>query len=859
MSTELNLFISYSHRDEKQVEDFIKHIKPLEINGLIKKWYDRKIVGGAEFQDDIDNNLDKADIVCLFVSCDFLASEACLKEKRRAISLRQQKGVAVVPIILSPCGWSDDKDLCTKLALPTDGKPITSFSDSREAMQLVYEGLKNAICRENSIRQLKNSASFLAFLQNTELLTKAHSQKEEVLVDDIFVYPELNKYNNAREFETKVSSSKLIEEFFSSSKTLIAGENQSGKTTLCKKIYMQLRKLNFVPVYISGEDNFRGKISNIMERAYSEQYENVAFQEIEKRRIVPMFDDFHIGKNKEKRMRELSNYDRQIIIVDDIFTLNFKDEQLISSFTHFKIIEMSPLLRSELIAKWTSLSDKKTAGDAHANEIYKKTDSTKEVVDATLGKIIGAGVMPAYPFFLLSILSTYETFSKPLDQEITSQGYCYQALIYLYLRKQKVENEDIDTYINFLTEFAFFFYKAKKSEITEYELDSFLEEYVKKYNLPVKKEKLLKNLRKSHLIAADSLNNYSFCYPYLYYFFAAKYLAEHIETSKDVLDSIIRNLHKDENAYIAIFVCHHTRNTSVLDEILLNSYMLFDKFRPATLSKEELSFFDEHAEGIIEAALPPACANPEKEREKRLIRQAEIERSREAEKRTESEEENNDLTMALRRSIKTVEVMGTIIKNRAGSLEKTKLEEIFTEAMKVHLRVLSSFFDVIKNVDQQQQAVGYIANQLNKFTENKAAEDRAAGRKVKELSKEELLKISKRIFWNMNLFVIHGLIEKVIHSLGSNKLIEIVEKICTAENSPSAFLVKHGIFMWYQKNLQVDNIAEEFRKPDFSDTAKRVMRYMIVNHCALHVIDFKNKQKIENKLGIPSTKLLKGL
>lgn len=286
--------------------------------------------------------------------------------------------------------------------------------------------------------------------------------------------------------------------------------------------------------------------------------------------------------------------------------------------------------------------------------------------------------------------------------------------------------------------------------------------------------------------------------------------------------------------------------------------MLFDKFKPATLSKEELSFFDEQAEGIIEAALPHASSSPEKEREKRLIRQAELENRKEDEKRTESEDENNDLTMALRRSVKTVEVMGTIIKNRAGSLEKTKLEEIFTEAMKVHLRVLSSFFEVIKNVDQQQQAVGYIANHLNRITENKAAEDRAAGRKVKELSKEELLKISKRIFWNMNLFVIHGLINKVIHSLGSNKLIEIVKKICAAENSPAAFLVKHGIFMWYQKNLQVDDIAEEFRKPDFSDTAKRVMRYMIVNHCALHVIDFKSKQKIENKLGIPTTKLMKG-
>jgi len=32
--------------------------------------------------------------------------------------------------------------------------------------------------------------------------------------------------------------------------------------------------------------------------------------------------------------------------------------------------------------------------------------------------------------------------------------------------------------------------------------------------------------------------------------------------------------------------------------------------------------------------------------------------------------------------------MGCILKNRAGSLEKTKLEELFEEAMNIYLRIL---------------------------------------------------------------------------------------------------------------------------------------------------------------------------
>jgi len=77
--------------------------------------------------------------------------------------------------------------------------------------------------------------------------------------------------------------------------------------------------------------------------------------------------------------------------------------------------------------------------------------------------------------------------------------------------------------------------------------------YTKKFALPIKKEIILKNL--SETLAVDSFNNYSFHYPYLYYFFVAKYLAENIEKSDiwEEIKNMIQNLHVDENAYITVF------------------------------------------------------------------------------------------------------------------------------------------------------------------------------------------------------------------------------------------------------------------------------------------------------------------
>ena len=526
--------------------------------------------------------------------------------------------------------------------------------------------------------------------------------------------------------------------------------------------------------------------------------------------------------------------------------MNTKDEKLIGSFVHFKIRELKPSLRYELVKKWVSLTDKQIRGIYTENNLYQNIDKTTELIDSTLGKIIGRGIMPAYPFFILSVIVTYETFAMPLDQEITSQGYCYQAFIYFYLRKQGVRNDEIDIYINFLTELAFYFYREKKHELSPDDFTSFMEWYVEEYNLPIKQETLLKNLRQ--IVSVDSFNNYSFRYPYLYYFFVAKYLAEHIEDSeiKKEIKKIMNNLHVNENAYIAIFIAHHSRNIKILEEIKNNALCLFDKYKPATLTKDEVKFFDKQADIIVKAVLPPANTAPEKERVNRLKNQDKLEQSQKDVEQKEDIDKEDSLEIELRRAIKTVEVMGRIIKNRAGSLEKTKLEEIFKEAMYVHLRVLSSFFEVIKSEDEQKAIIDFVSERLRKIIEEKK----------KKPSEEKLKRISRIIFWNFNFFVVYGITDKIIHSLGSDKLTEIVKKVCDEVNIPASFIVRHGILMWYNKNLKIDEITKRIKVKDFSEIAKRMMKLMVVNHCSLHLINYKDRQRIENKLGIPAKKLL---
>ncbi|MCD6371382.1 MAG: TIR domain-containing protein, partial [Candidatus Aenigmarchaeota archaeon] len=356
----LNLFISYSHQDEKPyIEEFKKHLAPLRDNGWVEDWYDRKILPGEDYQSKINNNLEDANIICLFISPNFLSSENCKKEKKRALELRRKKRVSVIPIILSPCGWRDDEDISKLLALPTDGKPVSSFQNKDEGWLDIYNGLKRVIQKEIKIKQLRVKEEFEKFLQDTELLIKAHPQKERVLLDDIFVHLELDKYDELKEYEGKISTKELLENIIDYPKIVISGEDQSGKTTLCKIIFNELRERNFVPVYICVKRNrLEGKIEGRIAKAFQEQYEGVNISEISQERIVLIIDDFHHAKKKEKHLNDLDIYPHCIIIVDDVFSLNIKDKKLIEPFSHFRINELKPSLRYKLIKKWVSLRDR---------------------------------------------------------------------------------------------------------------------------------------------------------------------------------------------------------------------------------------------------------------------------------------------------------------------------------------------------------------------------------------------------------------------------------------------------------------------------------------------------------------------
>jgi len=147
MHIPIKIFCCYAHEDEALLNKLKAHLKPLQRQGLIDVWHDRDIGAGAEWEQEIKDQLNVAQIILLLVSPDFMDSDYCYGiEMQRAIERHEQGEAIVIPVILRPVYWQG-APFGKLQALPTDSKPITSsgWHNQGEAFFNVAEGIRKAV------------------------------------------------------------------------------------------------------------------------------------------------------------------------------------------------------------------------------------------------------------------------------------------------------------------------------------------------------------------------------------------------------------------------------------------------------------------------------------------------------------------------------------------------------------------------------------------------------------------------------------------------------------------------------------------------------------------------------------------
>lgn len=818
------LFISYSHKDEGMAKELLTHLKVLVDSGTVCVWYDRMIEPGQPWNSEIEEHLSSADIVVYCISADFIASDACRNELKKGLVQADKGKTSIVLAIFRDCGWKDVKMINTLQALPKDGKPIATYPSRDTGYQEICQAIKTKAERVRQIRAIRFTEEFESELSGVEALSSlSFSNKGDLKLTDIFVYPELRNQSSFSHLNDYVEGDKLIAEMSTIKRYAIAGEAQSGKTALCRQWVRDLFLAGYYPVLLpyesyQQEKNLRKKIKERVKHQF------VNSEYVVENRIVPIFDDFHRVNNKQFVLDEIAGFEYSIIIVDDIYNVDVEREALIGEYSFFKIEPFSALKRNDLITKWVQVQEKLTG---EKDENYQRHDALTRDVDFTLGKVLGRGVIPAYPFFVLSILVMVESAKKPLDGEITSQGYCYQTLLTISLINVGVTVRRLDAYLNLLTHLGYFHFK-NQDEISKESLDGFISNYRRNYNLIVEDKDLLKHLAKAGIYVRNSSGKYMFGQRYLKYYFIAKFISENPEECKDDYRLIVENIGRSANAYIAVFITHHSKTLLHIEEIRNMLDNLFSGVTPGYLQEDETAKLDAQAKRVLQAALPNATQTPSAARRRRLEVKSVAEKEIQEEPKLE-DPTIHDLVMALRGA----DALGQIIKCRAGSIKLDELKKLIASIIKVHAKMITAFISTFESPGDEEIIVDYIAKRL--------------GKKVNLPPKKARAK-AEQIFWNLNFFAILGITFRCISDVGADSLLNVVKDVCATMDSPFTRVIPYGVEMWFNKQLNVDALIRECQ--DTEGVVKWVFQHMVARYCATHKVKYDERQRIESGLGI---------
>jgi hypothetical protein len=142
----VNVFFCYAHEDEPLLKRLKIYLTLMQRQGLIALWHDRDISAGTEWEEEISEKLNTAQIILLLVSPDFIASDYCYSiEMKRALERHHRKEARIIPVILRQIDWQDI--LGNIQALPTDAKPVLSplWHSQDDAFYDVAQGIRQVV------------------------------------------------------------------------------------------------------------------------------------------------------------------------------------------------------------------------------------------------------------------------------------------------------------------------------------------------------------------------------------------------------------------------------------------------------------------------------------------------------------------------------------------------------------------------------------------------------------------------------------------------------------------------------------------------------------------------------------------
>ncbi len=157
MASQVQVFVSYSHQDEKYLAEssLLGYMKGLQQEG-VEFWWDRRIGAGELWNTEIQARVANSHVALVLVSQWFLDSAYCRDKEIREFL---DKRIPIVPVVLSACEWERHPWLAERQYVPRDGQNLEShFQQDGKRKELFLELRQNLRQQIDAVKQEKAGA-----------------------------------------------------------------------------------------------------------------------------------------------------------------------------------------------------------------------------------------------------------------------------------------------------------------------------------------------------------------------------------------------------------------------------------------------------------------------------------------------------------------------------------------------------------------------------------------------------------------------------------------------------------------------------------------------------------------------------
>lgn len=673
--------------------------------------------------------------------------------------------------------------------------------------------------------------------------TFAHPSKQKLLLEDIYVPP------NAQELTFKdgkdlvrngsVASKDLLNFIANKHRVLIIGKERSGKSSLAKVLFRQYYTKNMVPILVEGDeikDTDADRFVRLVEGRLKQDYKNPLldkFNRLTDDRVVLIIDDFdHANLNARGRLKLLEaihkRFQRIVIFGDDL--LRFEEmtsgelgPKILSDYTQLELMEYGHVLRSAIVDKWYDVNREYIS---NPEELARKVTQAERLVDEVLGK----SYLPSYPIFILTMLQGVDT-AATIDTSAGSYGYLYTVLITKQLAVGSKELT-VDKKSAYLVELAYQMFKTRRRELSQQEFNLFHQHHCARY--VALDQKLIVSELESAGILELYHDNYRFKYTYFYYYFVAEYFTRHIEEAdvRACIEKLCEEIQKEEHANIWLFLTHQSRSTFVLDTIVKHATKFFTEIVPPKF-EEDIQFLVKLYDKVPELVYVTKSTE-ELRQERRARLDTESHGPSDAAEETEETNEGLKTIAKLVAALRTLEVMGQIVKNYAGSMRNEPKFILVKQCYDLGLRVIGAVLTMWQESGEEivQHALDVILRKEDNIE-----------------SKQELERLVKQFIFFFCEAVSFSIIKRISHAVGTKDLNDVYNDVL-AKNPTNAYRLLDLSVKLDSVGFSTGTIYDLHDQLKGNVFCTRLLSHLVIHHFYLFNTSEQTKQKVCSKLGI---------